>query len=239
MTAATWTIEDREVTLPVEVREATSVFATFLVSAGTVKRLLPPELTPLQAIPGRAVCTIVGVDYRDGDLGAYHEVGVCFLIRPPGTRLDVLAMARNRAPAYIHRLPVTTSFSCEAGRRIWGFPKDVMDIDFEDAGSTRTVSLRDEGSLVLRLTAPRGGRRRFAGVDVEAMGSWGGPVRATPSHLAGEGVKAGFRAGRLVLGEHPIADELRSLGLPKRPLVAGAIERFTGSFGAARQALAS
>ena len=98
MTTTTWTIEDREVRLPVEVREATSVFATFLVPAPAMKWLLPPELTPLQAIPGRAVCTIVGVDYRDGDLGAYHEVGVCFLIRPPGTRLDVLAMARNRAP---------------------------------------------------------------------------------------------------------------------------------------------
>jgi hypothetical protein len=51
--------------------------------------------------------------------------------------------------------------------------------------------------------------------------------------MAGEGVKAGFRAGQLVLGDHPIAGELRSLGLPKKPLVAGAIERFTGSFAAA------
>ena len=239
MSTTTWTIEDRTVTLPVVVRDATSVFATFLVPARAVQRLLPPQLTPLQAIPGRAACTIVGVDYRDGDLGAYHEVGVCFLLRPPGSRLDVLAMARNRAPAYIHRLPVTTSFSCEAGRHIWGFPKDVMDIDFEDDGRTRTVTLRDDGRLVLRLTAPRGGRRRFAGADLQAMGSWGGPLRTTPSHLAGEGVKAGFRAGRLELGDHPIADELRILGLPKRPLVAGAIERFTGSFGAARDALAS
>jgi hypothetical protein len=204
-----------------------------------VRRLLPPGLTPLQAIPGLAACTIVGVDYREGDLGAYHEVGVCFLIRPPGTRFDVITMARNRAPAYIHRLPVTTSFSCEAGRRIWGFPKDVMEIEIDDAGGTRTVSLREEGRLVLRLTAPRGGRRRFAGVEVEAMGNWGGQLRSTPSHLAGEGVKAGFRAGRLVLGDHPIADELRTIGLPKRPLVAGAIEHFTGSFGVARQAVAS
>jgi hypothetical protein len=237
--ATSWTIEDREVTLPVEVRDASSVFATFLVPARAVKRLLPPELTPLQAIPGRAVCTIVGVDYRDGDLGAYREVGICFLLRPPGSRLDILAMARNRAPAYIHRLPVTTSFSCEAGRRIWGFPKDVMDIDLEDTGGTRTVSLRDNGLLVLRLTAPCRGRRSFAGADIEALGNWGGRLRTTPSHLAGDGVKAGFRAGRLELGDHPIADELRGLGLPKRPLVAGAIERFTGSFGAAREALAS
>jgi hypothetical protein len=234
VTAPVYTIEEQTVVLPVRIRDAASVYASFLVPAAAVKRLLPAGLVPLQTIPGRATCTIVGVDYRDGDLGTYHEVGVCFLLRPPnGSRLDVLTMMRNQAPAYIHRLPVTTSFSCEAGRHIWGFPKDVMDIEFADTDMTRTVSLRDEGRLVLQLSAPRGGTKKFAGVDIEAMGSWGGPVQVTPAQMAGEGVKAGFRAGQLVLGDHPIADELRSLGLPKKPLVAGAIERFTGSFAAA------
>jgi hypothetical protein len=235
MTAPVYTIEERTVVLPVQIRDASAVYASFLVPAAAVKRLLPPGLTPLQTIPGRATCTIVGVDYKDGDLGKYHEVGVCFLLRPKGgPRLDLLAMLRNRAPAYIHRLPVTTSFSCEAGRHIWGFPKDVMDIEFADDDTTRTVTLRDGGRLVLQLTAPRGGTKRFAGVDIEAMGSWGGAVQVTPAHMGGDGVQAGFRKGQLVLGDHPIADELRSMGLPKKPLVAGAIDRFTGSFGEAR-----
>jgi hypothetical protein len=229
-----YTIEERTVALPVRVREASSVYATFLVPANAVKKLLPAGLTPLQTIPGRATCTIVGVDYREGDLGTYHEVGVCFLLRPPnGSRIDLLSMMRNQAPAYIHRLPVTTSFSCEAGRHIWGFPKDVMDIEFADTDASRTVTLRDEGKLVLQLSAPRGGTKKFADVDIEAMGSWGGPVQVTPAQMAGEGVKAGFRAGQLVLGDHYIADELRDLGLPKKPLLAGSIERFTGSFGEA------
>src|SRR3954466_5743822 len=175
MSASTYTIEEQTVVLPVQVREATSVAPSFLVPASAVKRLLPSGLTPLQTIPGRATCTIVGVDYREGDLGKYHEVGVCFLLRPPagtGSRLDVLNMMRNQAPAYIHRLPVTTSFSCEAGRNIWGFPKDVMDIEFVDAGSTRTVTLRDDSRLVLQLSAPRRGSKKFDSVDIEAMGSW-------------------------------------------------------------------
>jgi hypothetical protein len=236
VSAPVYTIEEQTVVLPVRIREATSVYATFLVPAGAVRRLLPAGLTPLQTIPGRATCTIVGVDYRDGDLGRYHEVGVCFLLRPSnGSRFDLLSMVRNQAPAYIHRLPVTTSFSCEAGRHIWGFPKDVMDIEFADTDTIRTVTLRDGGQLVLQLSAPRGGSKKFSDVDIEAMGSWGGPVQVTPAQMAGEGVKAGFRAGQLVLGDHPIADELRSLGLPKKPLVAGSIERFTGSFGEAHK----
>ena len=235
MSAPVYTIEEQTVVLPVQVREASSVYASFLVPAAAVKRLLPAGLTPLQTIPGRATCTIVGVDYREGDLGQYHEVGVCFLLRPKGgSRLDVVSMVRNQAPAYIHRLPVTTSFSCEAGRHIWGFPKEVMDIDFADTDTTRTVTLKDGGRLVLQLSAPRGGTKKFAGVDIEAMGSWGGPVQVTPAQMAGEGVKAGFRSGQLVLGDHPIAAELRALGLPKKPLLAGTIERFTGSFGKAR-----
>src|SRR4029077_3281948 len=124
-------IEQQTVVLPVRIREASSVYASFLVPAAAVTKLLPAGLIPLQTIPGRATCTIVGVDYREGDLGQYHEVGVCFLLRPQGgSRLDVLSMLRNRAPAYIHRLPVTTSFSCEAGRHVWGFPTAGLDIAF-------------------------------------------------------------------------------------------------------------
>src|SRR5437588_10362346 len=116
MSAPIYTIEEQTVALPVRIRDAASVYASFLVPAAAVKRLLPAALTPLQTIPGRATCTIVGVDYKDGDLGKYHEVGVCFLLKPPGgSKIDLLTMLRNRAPAYIHRLPVTTSFSCEAG----------------------------------------------------------------------------------------------------------------------------
>ncbi len=234
MSASVYIVEEQTVVLPVRIREATSVYATFLVPVNAVKKLLPAGLTPLQTIPGRATCTIVGVDYREGDLGKYHEVGVCFLLRPPnGSRLDLVTMMRNQAPAYIHRLPVTTSFSCEAGRHIWGFPKDVMAIEFADTDVTRTVTLRDNGRLVLQLSAPRGGTKKFADIDIDAMGSWGGPVQVTPAQMAGDGVKAGFRSGQLVLGDHPIAEELRGLGLPKKPLIAGSIERFTGSFGEA------
>jgi acetoacetate decarboxylase len=231
VTATTWTIEDHEVTLPVEVREATSLFATFLVPARAVQRVLPPGLTPLQAIPGRAVCTIVAVDYRDGDLGAYHELGVCFLLRPAGSRLDLLAMARNRAPAYIHRLPVTTSFSCEAGRRIWGFPKTVMDVRL----SGDTCTLTDGERHVLTLSAPvDGGRERsFRDQDIQAVGACDGTALLTHGRMGGSGVRMKLRGGRLTLGNHALADELRALGLPKRPLAAGSIAHLTMSWEAA------
>jgi hypothetical protein len=46
------------------------------------------------------------------------------------------------------------------------------------------------------------------------------------------GERVGFRRGgaRIELGDHPIAHELRSLGLPKKPLFSTAIGRMRGRF---------
>jgi hypothetical protein len=50
--------------------------------------------------------------------------------------------------------------------------------------------------------------------------------------MSGQGVGFRFGGARIELGEHRIADELRSLGLPKKPLFSTAIGRMRGSFGA-------
>ena len=41
--------------------------------------------------------------------------------------------------------------------------------------------------------------------------------------------------GRIELGDHPLADELRPLGLPKKPLSVMWTEHMHGSFGAPRK----
>jgi hypothetical protein len=48
--------------------------------------------------------------------------------------------------------------------------------------------------------------------------------------MSGEGVGFRFGGARLELGTHPIAEELRSLGLPKRPLFSTTIARMSGKF---------
>lgn len=70
--------------------------------------------------------------------------------------------------SYIHKLPVNQSFTCEAGCRIWGFPKSVEDIDFTYADDSATCRLTMDGRHVLTLTVPRGGDREST--DEQAVG---------------------------------------------------------------------
>jgi hypothetical protein len=240
--AAGYEVEGRRVAMPVCVRDATSIAATFLVPADAATRLIAePRLRVLRPLPGRALCTIAALEYKDNDLGQYNELAVAFLVEPAstpprGTLGSLLAVARGDVGAFIHRLPVTTGFSCAAGRDVWGFPKWVADIRFADAGNRRTCTLVENGAPVVSLTVPRGGRRRYADTPLAAWATRDGVLRRTPFTSGGEGV--GFRLGgaTLVLGRGTLADELRSLGLPRRALASSSIERLHARFDAAEPA---
>ena len=79
----TYEIDGRTVTMPVEVRDAAAGFATYLVSRKVVAALLPPGgVEPITVLPGRTLMSIGLIDYRDNDLGDYHEVGVLFFVQP-------------------------------------------------------------------------------------------------------------------------------------------------------------
>ena len=77
-----------------------------------------------------------------------------------------------------------------------------------------------------------GGRRSFGEREQISYALKDGVLYRTPSTMSGEGVGFRFSGARLELGDHPIADELRSLGLPKKPLFSTTIARMSGSFDA-------
>ena len=83
--APRYVFQGREVTLPVEVRDASSAAATYLVAADAARKLLPgPELDVVELLPGRALFSLACIDYRDNDLGDYNEVSLTFFARPRG-----------------------------------------------------------------------------------------------------------------------------------------------------------
>jgi hypothetical protein len=217
-------VEGRTVRIPVVVREAAALSVMYPVPSAAVRRLLPTRsLHPAEWWPGWAICVLAAIEYKDNDLGTYNEVGVNFLVTHGATAPWplvglVTASRRGTLGAYVHRLPVTTSFSRDAGRDIWGFPKTVDTITFADAGDQRTCRLDADGAHVLTLTARRGGTRTLPEIPQDAYAWRDGMLFKTPSRMSADGM--GFRLGgaTLVLGPHPIADELRGLGLPRRAL---------------------
>jgi len=225
-------VQGRTLTYPIEVRDASSWSAQFLVRAARVRPLLPPGLEPAEPVPGRAMLNIVFVDYRDSDLDAYHEVGIGFLVREPGARrAPVAEVLRQRTGVYIHQLPVDQAFTLEAGRSLWGFPKFMAGIRIEQRANATRCRLEHEGAHVLTIDVASRGRFRMPMPSPDAFTFADGVLRRTPWSLA-PGTRSRGRLGgaRLTLGNHPLADEVRSLGVPERCFASQIVEPMRARF---------
>jgi hypothetical protein len=232
-----YVFQGRPVRLPVEVRDASTATATFLASADAARRLLPgPELEPVLVLPGRTLFSIAAIDYRDNDLGDYDEISLALFVRErarPGG-LPYLGAAidfvRGRVATYIWKLPVTQSFTRDAGAGIWGFPKTVDVIDLDDAGGRRTARLVMDGRHVLTFTAPATGARTMPDTATMTYSYVDGRLHATRFTMGASDVGFALGGASLVLGDHPIADDLRRLGLPRRALMTMWMGRQHGRF---------
>jgi hypothetical protein len=242
-----WEIQGRTVGLPVEVRRAAQWGVQYLVPAAAAQRIVDPTgLEVTGPLPGRALVALAVCRYDDTDLDPYHEVAVSFVVRAHDAPVRPSAVDRLREftsgaiGAYIHRLPVDQAFTCEAGRDIWGFPKWVTTIDIDEPGpgagrrgTGTTVRLVDGDTHVLTLTMASGGPVRLPSQAPPSYSFRDGVLRRTEWETSAEGVAGRPGGATLVLGDHPMADELRSLGLPRRALFTSSAARMRASFGAA------
>jgi len=234
-------VQGQPLSLPAVVRDATSVSAMFVVSAPAVRRLIRnPQLHVPELFPGRTLCMVTGIEYRDFDLGPCNEVAITFFVKCGGARptplFGLLSGFRNGAiGTYVHRLPVTTSFSRDAGRDIWGFPKTVDDVEFREEEDRRICRLVANGAHVLTFSVVRGGRRRLTDMAVDAYAQHDGMVWKTPFRLSGEDVGTRLGGASITLGAHSMADELRTLGLPKPPLMSTWVGKLSGTLDVAER----
>lgn len=225
-TQQTWVIQGQNVSMPVVVRDAGSGNAMFMVPADAAQKLIPGDaFRVLEAAPGQTQCLLGMIDYRDNDLGDYDEAAIIFFVYPAtGTP--------EQAGTYIYKLPVTQDFTREAGFEIWGFPKTVEEIEMSYSDDRARCTLRMDGQLVFSLSIPRG-----AGPPAEETANLGytyirGEAHRSPTTIGGTGtlISPGPEGVELTLGTHPIADELRSLGLPAPALMSTWTEHMCGTF---------
>jgi hypothetical protein len=234
--APRYTIQGQQVTIPVEVRDASAHMASFFVPAAAAQDLIAySDLEVAEPLPGRAVCTIAFMRYVDSDLGPYHEVAVAFLVRhkgmePASTFTKSAEVARGFLGAFIHQLPVNQEFTLEAGRDIWGFPKFLADIDLDLAGRVARCTLHHDGDLVLSLSIRRGVRMPARGSSVDAYSRADGVLRRTAWSMEPRGVRGRPGGAVLWLGDHPMAKELRGLGLPRRAAFTSTIDHVRMQF---------
>ncbi|GII53275.1 hypothetical protein Pth03_16640 [Planotetraspora thailandica] len=169
-------IQGRRVDIPVEIRDATACGATYLVRADAARAVLAYSgMDVTEVVPGKAACTLVFARYRESGLEAFHEFGVTFLVRPPDAgspppRSPLAGVRDIRGAgfgAFVHWLPVDREFALEAGRALWGFPRELADIDVRLDTPYKRCILRKDGRLVIDLLIR-------PGMPVPALGIPGG-----------------------------------------------------------------
>jgi hypothetical protein len=212
-TTTTWgEIQGQAITFPMEVEELHAATVLWSVPAATASALLPGDaFEVVEVAPGTAQLVVAAVDYLRNPWGDYDELNLGFLARPARAPADVIG-------SFVYRMPVNQAFTCEAGTRVMGFPKTVEDIAVTYTDATASFRLAMGGQHVLTLTLPRaapaGPAERVSAVSYSYLD--GVPYGTELSMDMGTGFVDPADV-QLELGDSPVADELRSLGLPATP----------------------
>lgn len=221
-------IEGKSLGFPALFQDGSSAVGLFAVPSRRAQSLIGESGFEVAELwPGRAGFSLACCHYRESDCDVYNEIAMAFFVKPRhgrssripylGTWLDIL---RNDAATHIWKLPVTTKLANDAGVLMWGFPKTIEEIDFDVTDGRATFRLRMEGREVLEYSVPAGGKRNQPRRASAVYSIYEGAPHVTYLNNEYQDMGVSLRGGRLSLGDHPIADELRNLGLPRRPLVA-------------------
>lgn len=234
MTESQHVVAGTVLTMPVRIRKADVHTAMFAVDAQAAQRLIDYSgLQVCQHRPGRAVVNLMLARYIDGDLGQYHEFGTCVMVNPARSSARGWR-ALGDAAAFIHHLPVDQSFTLEAGRSIWGFPKIMADFTIREHGRFG-FDVSADGAHIAGIDFARGlpvpsivtSRPQVLKTYTFADGV----TREVPWEMRVRGLRGRAGGATLRLGDHAYAKELASLGLPKRAMVSGSVGHVEMTFG--------
>jgi hypothetical protein len=223
-----WEIQGRRVDFPVRLTDAAAACAIYLVRTARAEGLVAGTGLRPVSVTGRTPLVLLLVDYRAGDLGVYAEVGVAMIVRH-----------RGRTGLYVHQLPVTGAFTLEAGRALWGLPKWRARAELTIDGPSATCHLADDTGAHVLTAAIRTLRPRLpVGLPAAfvALAPRGDEMLTNPVRGRADGIRVGIGGGAtVVLGSgHPMADELRGVGLPRRPVATATVEHLAFEMDPAR-----
>jgi len=213
--------------LPVRYYDWSWMNAIFPAPAANVQRLLPSnKLKPLLLMPGKAMVALTAIEYRHiADVGPYNEFSVSVLVQcEPIITVPGLPVLFNpllspqwykKFGVYICHLPVTTKEAYQFGVEIWGYPKFVAEISFEETDQIRRCRLRAEGQEIISLDVKKLATQARS-ISLYSYSVKNSQLLRTLIQTQGQYGIATFPGGAsYTLGNHPIAEELRALRMGK------------------------
>jgi putative peptidoglycan binding protein len=187
------------VVLPVRIVDASQGFAIYFVDATRLQRHLDEQGEPFTVVvfgDGRTPLSIMGVDYRETDLGVYYELGVCAMVRP---RHDP-----TETPGTLFlSLTVSDYFNVPRAKELWGYSKTFSpNMAFTYHRNSVHVAIDRNDPKALSVTLPRFGMARSRDIPRYTWGvKEGTPCKMVIARSGrGEGLQIGGDV-KLTLGD--------------------------------------
>ena len=238
--------------MPARVLDASQGWAMFFVSSAAANRSLGAAsdyLCAFDAGDGRTPLTIIGVDYRNSDFGAYPEIAVALTVTAKGDPACQLFV-------YYLAIVVTKDFTKEAARAVWGLEKIVEPkLTVNYAANAVRFGLPDRSGKALAIRFPRFGIAHSSDIPIFSVSQRRSPMASKPQTYwammtrsgRGEGTQIGGSV-LLELGKPStglclcrdnkstcLCETLRTFDIAERfPAVNGWTERQTALFGPPR-----
>ena len=197
------------------------VAGSWLAPLDRIREILPStRLHPYRVLPGKGLVSISAYCYRESDLGPYNEVSLGIpvtLDSPAPLFTGIIRKPPTILTSYTHRLPVSTEIARLVGAEFAGYPKFVASIEFTEEQDEVTCRLSDGGRQILTFhgaVLPLRPRRRGY---VQPITSRAGYLLRSEFVVSEADVGASKKGQEvaLELGDHPMAEEIRSLQLER------------------------
>ena len=203
------------------------VFALFFTAdPAAVKALMPSDrLHPVTLIGRRPLVGFMALNYIDTTIGPYGEVAVGIPVvhgdRAP--RGPLPGLLESRYPGFgflVLHLPVTKAVARDAGRGEWGYTKFISEMHFDITPEHQECRLSERGAHLLTMRVARQGLTLRDNKPLITYSVKNGALIRTVIPQKGICRNALRPSGSyLQLGDHPVAQSIRALGLSPRPVM--------------------
>jgi hypothetical protein len=212
--------------MPVSCQESPVLMAAFPINANAARALMPGnELFPIQ-IFGKGLLVVTVIDYLATCIGKYIEFSIGIACthqtEPQPLFLPRILTGQFELAQFVFDLPVSSEISVKGGKGIWGMPKHQANLSFDIAERTVQAQYEADGKLAMAVQIEKPAETPIPlSMTVSGYSQFRGMLFKSYLHFEGHAGVFVKKAGsaRLVIGDHPAVQPLKSLEIESEPLL--------------------
>jgi Acetoacetate decarboxylase (ADC) len=209
--------------------------AAFSIDCQKAGALLPGnELFPLKLL-NKGVLLITVVNYLGTTIGNYIEYSIAIACThgsdPAPPILPAILQGTYQTGQFVLDLPVSTEISVKGGKGIWGMPKHQANLSFEAHDDAIVAQYEADGMLGLALRV-QGQEKMLVplSLSISSYAQFRGMLFKSYLYFDGHAAITlqNKNAAQLVIGNHPLVQPLKQLGIDPHPLFTAYIPEARG-----------